>query len=188
MIGLRFLFSIVAAISVSSAAFAENPPIGVFLTATTDAESNLELAHEFPLVIVVDKAPAGATPTAQTLSVYQDGTLTRTFVISTGREQIETTKSGRQTYTSTPEGDHRILRRKIDYVSQAWEASMPFAQFFWGGIAIHATTQSHYAELGQRASGGCVRMRYEDAKFMWNLVSKVGANNVVVRVKDFSNP
>ena len=61
---------------------------------------------------------------------------------------------------------------------------MPYAQFFSGGVAIHATVPAHYAALGTRDSGGCVRLRLENAKLMWDLVDKVGVDNVLIRVLD----
>lgn len=51
---------------------------------------------------------------------------------------------------------------------------MPWAVFFNGGIALHATTKAHYPELGKRASGGCVRFKYENAKTVYGLIKDAG--------------
>jgi len=49
-------------------------------------------------------------------------------------------------------------------MSYTWNAPMPNAVFFIGGIAIHAAAKSAYTNLGTRASGGCVRTTLEDSK------------------------
>lgn len=139
------------------------------------------------LFILVNKAQRGTSPTAQTMHVYLDGQLLYTWKVSTGREKPEIAKSGRQYFSATPTGTFRIQRRVKDYVSGTWQAPMPFAQFLIGGIAIHATTASHYAALGSRDSGGCVRLRYENAQTIWNLVSQVGSQNVKVQIVNQAN-
>ncbi|HVK60417.1 MAG TPA: L,D-transpeptidase [Bdellovibrionales bacterium] len=138
------------------------------------------------LTINVDKAERGMSPTAQTMQVYLDGQMILNFFVSTGREKAETAKSGKRTFTTTPPGTFRIQWRSKNHVSSVWNAPMPYAQFFNGGIAIHATTPSHYDELGSRASGGCVRLHLDAAKEMWNLVSEVGTDNVLINVIDRS--
>ena len=55
---------------------------------------------------------------------------------------------------------------------------MEYAIFFNGGVALHATTPNHYATLGQKASGGCVRMYKTDAIFVWNLSLSESTANV----------
>ena len=134
------------------------------------------------LYILVNKAQKGTSPTAQTMQVYLDGQLVYTWLVSTGREKPEIAKSGRAYNSVTPTGDFRIQRRVKNYVSGTWLAPMPFAQFLIGGIAIHATTESHYAALGSRDSGGCVRLHYTNAQTIWGLVDQVGAQNVRVRI------
>ncbi len=49
---------------------------------------------------------------------------------------------------------------------------MPFAVFFIGGIAIHATTPSHFSMLGKRDSGGCARLHPDNAKILFGLVEQ----------------
>jgi len=136
------------------------------------------------LYILVNKAEFGTSPTAQTMQVYLDNQLMYTFPVSTGRERPETAKSGKQYFSSTPTGDFRIEWRAKNWFSQTWLAPMPYAQFFNGGIAIHATVPAHYKMLGHRDSGGCVRLHLDNAKIMWDLVDQVGVNNVLIRVVD----
>ncbi len=148
-------------------------------------------------VIVVNKASKGAE--AQTLKVFQNGAIkkltekrsitktvngkkvTETVIelkdavkISTGREKTETAKSGRTYISTTPKGFFRPTSVYEMYYSNTWKADMPNAVFFIGGIAIHATSQSHYAELGTRASGGCVRTRLETSEEIRKLVMDSG--------------
>lgn len=100
--------------------------------------------------------------------------------ISTGREGNETAKSGRKYVSTTPKGFFRPQRVYTMYYSNTWKADMPNAIFMCPtfqkecGIAIHATTESHYAELGTRASGGCVRTRQEISKQLREIVMDSG--------------
>ncbi len=139
------------------------------------------------LFILVNKAEFGTSPTAQTMRVYLDGQLIYNFYVSTGREKPEVAKSGKVYNSVTPTGDFRIQRRSKNHYSSTWLAPMPYAQFFIGGIAIHATVPSHYKALGHRDSGGCVRLHLDNAKIMWDLVDQVGANNVLIRVVNQQN-
>ncbi len=136
------------------------------------------------LHIVVDKAKPirGQRSTAQTMDVYLDGEHLYRWKVSTGRERPERAKSGRRYFSRTPVGTFRIQRRVVNHWSVTWQAPMPYAQFFTGGIAIHATTRSHEHELGTRASGGCVRLKADHAEALWDLVSEVGARNTVITV------
>ena len=51
---------------------------------------------------------------------------------------------------------------------------MDYAVFFNGGIALHSTSKAAYSKLGQRASGGCARLRYEDAMTLNELIRTTG--------------
>ncbi len=136
------------------------------------------------LQIFIDKAAHGTSSTAQKMMIYLDQKLVARWYVSTGREQMETSVSGRRYRSSTPRGIFRIYKRVKNYFSNTWQAPMPFAQFIIGGVAIHATTASHYRELGARASGGCVRLHSENAQKLWKLVADVGIPDVVVVIYD----
>ena len=134
-------------------------------------------------VLVINKGNKSSTnPLGQTLTVYQNGvihplsyttlnsheTFTKDSVdISTGREKEEIAESGRSYFSSTPKGFFRPQRVYENYYSVTWEADMPNAVFMCQnfarecGIAVHATSKSHYAELGKKASGGCIRTRLD---------------------------
>lgn len=139
------------------------------------------------LVIVVNKQAKGTG--AQMLTVYEngvvkplleDGVLKNSVKISTGREKKEKAKSGRIYISTTPVGFFRPERVYTMYYSNTWKADMPNAVFFCSkfgsqcGIATHATTKSHYAELGTRASGGCVRTKLEVSKQLREIVMNTG--------------
>lgn len=137
------------------------------------------------LVIRIDKSERGRSSTAQTMSVELDGRRIHYWWVSTGRERQETNKQGRQTWSRTPAGKFRIQWMSRDHFSQAWQAPMPYAMFFIGGIAIHAASQDAIHKLGRRASGGCVRIHPDNAAILWDLVRKVGMKNVAIIVEGY---
>jgi hypothetical protein len=143
---------------------------------------SMRAAYTNRLQIIVDKAERGASPTAQTVQVYLDGRMVYNWYVSTGREGNEHPKAGSDYVSSTPTGNFRIEWMDINHFSKTWAAPMPFAMFFSGGIAIHATVASHLPQLGTRASGGCVRLHPVNAEQLWNLVHQVGSNNVLISI------
>lgn len=142
------------------------------LTPGLNSEGVAEAVRTHRLVIAVNKASKG--PNAQTLTMYENGVEILKEKISTGREKEEKSKSGRVYFSTTPRGFFRPTKIYRDYLSYTWNAPMPNAVFFVGGIALHATTKSHYAELGRRASGGCVRLLLETSKAIREKVMDTG--------------
>jgi lipoprotein-anchoring transpeptidase ErfK/SrfK len=124
------------------------------------------------------------TDTSQTLQVYVDCHLKYNWPVSTGRERLETSKSGRTYVTSTDVGVYRIDSMTTMYHSHTWNAPMPYAIFFLPGTAIHATEPGNYRRLGSRASGGCVRLDERNAVRLYTLVKSVGAQNVLITIND----
>ena len=151
-----------------------------------DALAESEPNREARLVIMIDKAKEGTSDSAQTMDVYLDGKLYAHWPVSTGRERWEKSASGRRYFSKTPVGKFRIYKRVKDYFSNTWQAPMPFAQFIVGGIAIHATTESHYDQLRTRASGGCIRLRHENAEELWHLVREVTVKDTLVQIYNSS--
>jgi lipoprotein-anchoring transpeptidase ErfK/SrfK len=89
---------------------------------------------------------------------------TQTFVwkVSTGKSGFE-----------TPTGAFKPTWLSIDHRSKTYDdAPMPFAVFFTGGYAIHATDA--VARLGKPASHGCVRLAKDNAAMFFNLVDTYG--------------
>lgn len=130
--------------------------------------------HRAKVVIVINKSSIGST--AQTMRVYVDGKIAYEWKVSTGREKVEKAKSGRVYLTTTPVGYFRPTRLVANYHSNTWKADMPNAVFFIGGIAIHAST--HVEQLGQRASGGCVRLSPMNAKILYQLILRMESGKV----------
>lgn len=148
---------------------------GYFETMGIDEWSSLngvDITQYFEVVVLVNKANRG--PSAQTAQVYVGGEHYKTFAVSTGREKRELAPSGKVYRSTTPQGWFRPIYFSPNHYSQTWKAPMPWAVFFNGGIALHATTPSHYDELGRRASGGCVRLHHDDAEELYHLIKNAG--------------
>lgn len=128
-----------------------------------------ELYPYFDVYLYVSKAASGSL--AQHLYMFhKDATnnlvFEQSFAVSTGRERHE------KYFTSTPAGLFELDPNRFERVhySHTWNgAAMPFAMFLNAtikgrqtGVALHSAT-THVAELGSRASGGCVRLPPEKA-------------------------
>src|SRR5260221_5407232 len=99
--------------------------------------------------------------------------LKQTFAwkVSTGREGFE-----------TPTGAWKPTRVAADYHSKTYDnARMPYAVFFTGGYAVHATEA--VGRLGQPASHGCVRLALENAATFYGLVEKYGMGNTKIVIR-----
>ncbi|MBN1684128.1 MAG: L,D-transpeptidase [Gammaproteobacteria bacterium] len=85
---------------------------------------------------------------------------------------------------TTPTGRFRIYhKRGADCISYKFPvdkggAPMPYCMFFYGGYAMHASTLPGY-----HASHGCVRMFYEDAKWLNQDFINVGKNGTLVVIQ-----
>ncbi|HWA29590.1 MAG TPA: L,D-transpeptidase [Rhizomicrobium sp.] len=129
-----------------------------------------DLFPYFDVYLYVSKAASG--PWAQHMFVFHksaSGQLIyeESFPVSTGRERQE------KYFTSTPSGLFELDPDRFDanHRSHRWNnAPMPWAMFLNYTIDNHATGVAlhsgvgHVALLGQRASGGCVRMPPEKAE------------------------
>lgn len=141
-----------------------------------------EMLQNFSLFVYVSKAAAG--PWAQRMYVFQKQTdgklyLLYNWPVSTGREGLELSPSGRELPTYTPAGYYQLDPDRFypQYHSTQWNESMPYAMFFrWRdhgiptGIAIHAATDEGVNVLGSRASAGCIRLAPENARVLYALV------------------
>src|SRR5688572_26911591 len=105
------------------------------------------------VVVTVDKA-------TQRMAVVVDGEHLYSWPVSTG---LGGTPSGRfQPYTLSRYHRSRIFGN----------APMPYAIFYSGHYAIHGTIA--IAQLGTRASKGCVRLHSSNAAVLFALVQKHG--------------
>ncbi|HXC55450.1 MAG TPA: L,D-transpeptidase [Rhizomicrobium sp.] len=134
------------------------------------------LVPYFDTFIYVSKAAGG--PWAQRLFLFRkaaDGTLAldQSFPVSTGRERSE------QYFTATPTGLFELdVHRFFPMARSAkWnDARMPWAMFLnysyrtqMAGVALHAAIGAHeLADIGHRASGGCVRLPLAKADLLYH--------------------
>lgn len=106
----------------------------------------------------------------QRLSLYVADELTYVWPVSTGREGY-----------ATPTGEWRAQWLSADHHSSKYDwAPMPWSVFFYGGYAIHGTTEID--DLGQPASHGCIRLLPENAKILFGLVEENGLEAMLIRV------
>ena len=81
----------------------------------------------------------------------------------------------------TPTGTFRPIRlERTSYSTKYDNAPMPYSIFFYGGYAIHGTTDLR--NLGRPVSHGCVRLHPDNARRLFNLVRKYGANNTRITI------
>lgn len=149
-----------------------------------------DLYDNFGLFLYVSKASSG--PWAQQMYVFRkeasgDFALVYRWPVSTGRERVEVTADGARVSTRTPTGyyeldPHRFYRR---HVSSEWHQPMPYAMFFnWRrrgrltGLAIHGATGGDVAELGKRASAGCIHLSPAAARTLYALIRAKYRGNV----------
>lgn len=127
----------------------------------------------FDVYLYVSKAAKG--PWAQHMFIFHRGpdshlVFEQSIPVSTGRERQE------KYFTSTPTGLFELDPNRFDrnHHSHRWHnASMPWAMFLnytinnhLAGVALHSAA-GHVALLGQRASGGCVRLPPQMAKMLF---------------------
>ncbi|MFY0405827.1 L,D-transpeptidase family protein [Solicola sp. PLA-1-18] len=93
------------------------------------------------------------------VTLFRNGTLHNEWLVRGGG-----------TAYKTRIGDYKVFRRSKNHVSTIYETKMPYAQFFSGGQALHA---SYYmVDPFSGHSHGCVNMYIKDAKQLWNLTSR----------------
>lgn len=136
--------------------------------------------RDFRYVIVVNKAAKG--PTAQTLRIYENGSLIHDSKISTGREHFELRRKNKvcagapakSYWSQTPTGFYTPKYLSKDHVSSSWDSEMPFAIFFDvdNGLALHQVSPHYVDSLGSRASGGCVRQDEKTAEELYTRVAE----------------
>jgi hypothetical protein len=151
------------------------PLVNANSTGSIDKAAGTDLSQVISdnrVVVVINKAIRGTD--AQTLKLFENGVEVMKIKVSTGKEERVVSTSGRTYVSTTPVGFYRPTKMYTDYLSYTWNAPMPNAVFFIGGIAIHATGSSNYAKLGTRASGGCVRTTLADSKKIRELVMESG--------------
>lgn len=83
---------------------------------------------------------------------------------------VSTARSGYE----TPAGDYEPIALERMHYSQKYDnAPMPYSIFFYGGYAIHGS--SEIRSLGRPASHGCIRLAPRNAKLLYEMVEAEGA-------------
>ncbi len=145
--------------------------------------------NEFKNVIVINKANVGAD--RQSIKLYENGKLILVSKASTGRGKYEAgCKPGqdpkadhcsvRAYWSTTPVGYFDVDQLVENYFSNLWKTWMPYAVFFENGIATHQAPAGTEGKLGQRASGGCVRLHPNIAPVIFKKVQDAGQGLVPV--------
>lgn len=102
---------------------------------------------------------------SQTMTVTQNGVVKHRWRVSTGRKGF-----------GTPTGSWSAKWASRNHRSRKYDnAPMPYAIFFKGGYAVHATFDTK--RLGRPASHGCVRLSPNNAATFYQLASRHGLSN-----------
>jgi lipoprotein-anchoring transpeptidase ErfK/SrfK len=123
-------------------------------------------------------APATAASVSVTVDISEqkmyvrvDGWQKYTWDVSTARRNYR-----------TPTGMFQPVRMYERYYSKKYHGSpMPYSIFFYGGYAIHGTTE--LARLGTPASHGCIRLDPANAEKLFSLVAKHGKTQTTIKVQ-----
>jgi len=160
------------------------PPPAELARVMVRLKNNLtaEMLDNFELFLYVSKAESG--PLAQRMYVFRkrasgDLDLLHNWPVSTGRELVELAPNGQLAPSFTPRGYYELDPDRMykHHVSGQWKTPMAYAMFFnWEkngeqtGLAIHSATGDDIAQLGKRASAGCVRLAPEHAAALFHLI------------------
>lgn len=125
-----------------------------------------------PLTAGASQIVARVSVTTQTMHVYLDGQLRYEWPVSTAREGKYTPRG-----EWTPQWLSRWHRSSLYN-----NTPMPFAIFYDGDYAIHATEA--ISRLGRPASAGCVRLHPDNASLLFAMVQEQGMENMRVVVVD----
>jgi lipoprotein-anchoring transpeptidase ErfK/SrfK len=124
----------------------------------------LDLAWAAKLIAKVDIS-------TQTMTVIKDGAVRYTWRVSTGR-----------TGFVTPVGQYRAKWASLNHRSRKYDnAPMPYAIFFNGGYAVHATYD--VKRLGRPASHGCIRLHPDHAAEFFEMANSAGLKNTRIEIR-----
>nr|WP_298103744.1 L,D-transpeptidase [uncultured Shinella sp.] len=105
---------------------------------------------------------------SQTMIVTQNGMVKYRWRVSTGRQGY-----------GTPTGSWSAKWASRNHRSRKYNnAPMPFAVFFKGGYAVHATYETK--RLGRPASHGCVRLHPNNAATFFQMANRNGLSNTKI--------
>lgn len=113
---------------------------------------------------------ANVSLSSQTMTVSENGSLRYQWKVSTARNGYV-----------TPQGSWKAKWLSRDHRSRKYDnAPMPYAVFFNGGYAVHATFDTK--RLGRPASHGCIRLHPQNAAAFFALTSQYGLGNTRITV------
>ncbi len=114
---------------------------------------------------------ANVSLSSQTMTVTQNGIVRYKWKVSTARNGYV-----------TPQGSWKAKWLSKNHRSRKYDnAPMPYAVFYNGGYAVHATYD--LKRLGRPASHGCVRLHPDNAATFFSLASRAGVANTKIVVR-----
>lgn len=126
------------------------------------------LAFNIGSVAEAGTVTARISLSSQTMTVTHNGIVRYKWKVSTARRGYV-----------TPVGNYRAYWASRHHRSRKYDnAPMPYAIFFKGGYAVHATYD--LKRLGRPASHGCIRLHPENAALFFGLAQKYGLRNTKV--------
>jgi lipoprotein-anchoring transpeptidase ErfK/SrfK len=128
------------------------------------------IATSLPLTAAASSLVAKVSISTQTMTVSENGIVRYRWKVSTGRSGY-----------STPTGSWRAKWASRHHRSRKYDnAPMPYAIFFNGGYAVHATFDVKH--LGRPASHGCVRLHPDNAAQFYALARQNGLGNTRILI------
>jgi L,D-transpeptidase ErfK/SrfK len=158
---------------------------GGTVLAVPTALKHLDIMHFSPFAVRID--PPGKTLVIVDLSdnafaAYNpSGTLIHWGPVSAGKDWCPDVGRG----CRTPKGVYQLQSKGSPFcISSKYPvpdggAKMPYCMFFYGGYALHASNLPGYHD-----SHGCVRLFYDDAKWLNLEFAKLGSERTMVIVRE----
>jgi len=118
-----------------------------------------------PMVASASNLVASISISNQTMTVTQNGIVKHRWKVSTARKGYV-----------TPIGNYRAKWASKNHRSRKYDnAPMPYAIFFHGGYAVHATYD--LKRLGRPASYGCIRLHHDNGVQFFSMGRHNGRKN-----------
>ena len=99
----------------------------------------------------------------QKLYAWEGGQIQKEFVVSTGMRYTPTVKGSFKIYIKN---EKQNMKGSYPPYEPYFLKDVPYVMFFKGAYAIHGTYWHN--KFGSRASHGCVNMRVDDAKWVYD--------------------
>ena len=124
---------------------------------------------------------AGTSAQAATVVARVDLSSQRMYVTVNGSHYgTWRVSTGRRGYRTPTGAWHAKWLSRYHRSRKYNNAPMPYAVFYRGGLAVHATYATR--RLGRPASHGCIRLAPRNARKFFNLVRRYGKRNTLIRV------